>query len=154
MYRKKCQSRKTSSPLVVCSVHHGFGIFVPSSTRSFFSLPFLLNTFIFSPVFRLSLLGLLVLCGTFASIPLLMQKRHANHNLSAKQTPLTGSQIMRGAYINSGSKDIGPDPDWDMKRGIYLGSSGQRFSPDDDDITKARMRLEENKRIRFGESSD
>jgi hypothetical protein len=28
---------------------------------------------------------------------------------------------MRGPYMNSGSKDVGPDPNWDMKKGTYKG---------------------------------
>ncbi len=29
---------------------------------------------------------------------------------------------MRGAYWNHGSKDAGPDPDWDMKTGTWNGN--------------------------------
>ncbi|KAK4534266.1 hypothetical protein CDCA_CDCA01G0291 [Cyanidium caldarium] len=34
--------------------------------------------------------------------------------------PLTPSVTMRGAYLNTGSRDIGPDPNWDRERGVYV----------------------------------
>jgi hypothetical protein len=37
------------------------------------------------------------------------------------QQALTGSQVSRGAYINSGSRDVGPDPDYDFKTGTWKG---------------------------------
>eukprot|EP00581_Thalassiosira_minuscula_P008401 CAMPEP_0183710188 /NCGR_PEP_ID=MMETSP0737-20130205/5995_1 /TAXON_ID=385413 /ORGANISM="Thalassiosira miniscula, Strain CCMP1093" /LENGTH=92 /DNA_ID=CAMNT_0025938413 /DNA_START=208 /DNA_END=486 /DNA_ORIENTATION=- len=37
--------------------------------------------------------------------------------LSERDGALTGSQIRRGAFNNSGSKDVGVDPYWDFKRG-------------------------------------
>jgi len=39
--------------------------------------------------------------------------------LQNKQGPLTGTQVQRGAFMNTGSKDAGPDPDW--KNGTYVG---------------------------------
>ena len=38
-----------------------------------------------------------------------------------KDGALSDSQIMRGNYMNSGGKDIGRDPDWDLKKGTYKG---------------------------------
>lgn len=37
--------------------------------------------------------------------------------LSERDGALTGSQIRRGAFNNSGSKDVGKDPYWDFKKG-------------------------------------
>ena len=37
--------------------------------------------------------------------------------LTDRDGALTGSQIRRGAFNNSGSKDAGIDPYWDFKRG-------------------------------------
>jgi hypothetical protein len=37
--------------------------------------------------------------------------------LNDRDSALTGSQIRRGAFNNSGSKDAGKDPYWDFKRG-------------------------------------
>ena len=47
----------------------------------------------------------------------------AGKNLQQSEKALTGSQVQRGAYMNTGSKDIGPDPDWDLKKGLYKGRS-------------------------------
>ena len=37
--------------------------------------------------------------------------------LSERDDALTGSQIRRGAFNNSGSRDVGTDPYWDFSRG-------------------------------------
>ena len=37
--------------------------------------------------------------------------------LTERDSELTGSQIRRGAFNNSGSRDAGKDPYWDFKRG-------------------------------------
>ena len=37
--------------------------------------------------------------------------------LSERDDALTGSQIRRGAFNNSGSRDVGKDPYWDFSRG-------------------------------------
>ena len=37
--------------------------------------------------------------------------------LSERDDALTGSQIRRGAFNNSGSRDVGKDPYWDFRRG-------------------------------------
>ena len=37
--------------------------------------------------------------------------------LTERDGELTGSQIRRGAFNNSGSRDAGKDPYWDFKRG-------------------------------------
>ncbi|KAJ8526195.1 hypothetical protein ON010_g14984 [Phytophthora cinnamomi] len=34
------------------------------------------------------------------------------------------TKIRRGAYANSGSRDAGVDPDWDLKTGTYHGRRG------------------------------
>ena len=33
---------------------------------------------------------------------------------------LNASQIRRGPYLNSGSKDVGVDPNWDFKTGTRI----------------------------------
>jgi hypothetical protein len=40
-------------------------------------------------------------------------------NLNARDEHLTGPQIRRGAFQNSGSKDVGKDPQWDFRKGEY-----------------------------------
>jgi len=61
--------------------------------------------------------------GVGASFPFFyMRKQKEKHkNLMQQDAPLTGSQVIRGAYINTGTKDIGADPDWDWKNGTYKG---------------------------------
>lgn len=47
----------------------------------------------------------------FAVLPLYLGKR-TGKNLTTQHDPLGGHQVMRGAYINSGSHDAGADPSW------------------------------------------
>jgi len=56
------------------------------------------------------LIGLGIMVAGFASIPMMLRKTGDNKNLLLQDKALTGSQIQRGAYLNSGSKDAGPDP--------------------------------------------
>jgi hypothetical protein len=46
-------------------------------------------------------------------------------SLTNSDQPLTGSQIQRGAYMNTGSRDAGRDPDWDPKTRQWKGSYKQ-----------------------------
>ena len=39
------------------------------------------------------------------------------------EKPLTATQVRRGTYINTGSKDVGPDPDWNAKENTYKGTN-------------------------------
>jgi hypothetical protein len=95
---------------------------------------------------RVYALGLVLLVGSFALTPLLLKHRSEGKNLTSQDKPLTGSQIMRGAYMNTGSKDVGADKDW--RNGVYIGAhkGGVAFDPSAEDIAEARARLEERKR--------
>lgn len=84
--------------------------------------------------------GLLVVATTFAVAPLYFKYRGEGNNLTKSPKPLTGSQIMRGAYINSGSKDVGPDPDW--VDGKYIGRSVRNFQPSEEEIAALRKELD------------
>ena len=42
-------------------------------------------------------------------------------NLTTTPKALGGESIVRGAYVNSGSKDIGVDPDWDPVNRTWRG---------------------------------
>ena len=70
-------------------------------------------------------LGVLAAALGFGSLPLYFHNRHQKLNkpLVRSDQPLTGTQIMRGPYVNSGSKDAGRDPDWDLDTGRYKGHS-------------------------------
>jgi hypothetical protein len=55
-----------------------------------------------------------------ASFPLVLTKTRS-HNTVSTEGPLSGQTIMRGPYVNTGSQDIGPDPDYDVKTGTWHG---------------------------------
>ena len=40
-------------------------------------------------------------------------------NLNEKDDALTPAQVRRGAFLNSGTKDAGKDPNWDFRTGTY-----------------------------------
>ena len=66
--------------------------------------------------------GLVAFVGCTASVPwFVSQRMFAGKNLQQSDKALTGSQVQRGAYMNTGSTDIGPDPNWDFKNGKYRG---------------------------------
>jgi hypothetical protein len=44
--------------------------------------------------------------------------------LNEKDAPLTAAQVRRGAFNNSGSRDVGKDPNWDFQIGEYKKDSG------------------------------
>jgi hypothetical protein len=45
-------------------------------------------------------------------------------SLNDSDQPLTAPQIRRGAFQNSGSKDIGKDPDWNFSNGTHKLRAG------------------------------
>mmetsp|Transcript_17505 Transcript_17505/g.21558 ORF Transcript_17505/g.21558 Transcript_17505/m.21558 type:complete len:98 (+) Transcript_17505:133-426(+) len=67
--------------------------------------------------------GLFGFAALGASFPYYYVKNHQtkNRNLLQQQDPLSGSQVIRGAYLNTGSKDAGPDPNWDWETRSYKG---------------------------------
>jgi hypothetical protein len=44
--------------------------------------------------------------------------------LNESDVPLTAPQIRRGAFLNSGSKDVGKDVDWDFPTGTHKLRAG------------------------------
>mmetsp|Transcript_22953 Transcript_22953/g.45877 ORF Transcript_22953/g.45877 Transcript_22953/m.45877 type:complete len:153 (+) Transcript_22953:155-613(+) len=70
------------------------------------------------------LAGCLTLTATMTIIPYYFL--YHVQSLSERDSALTASQIRRGPYINSGSKDVGKDPYWDFKKGRRkkLGEDG------------------------------
>ncbi len=87
--------------------------------------------------------GLVVMCGVFAAVPFLITAAHPG-NLTTQDAPLKPSQVMRGAYINSGSQDVGADPAW--KTGRYVPTGAAHFDPSGADVAAARARLDARKR--------
>ena len=70
--------------------------------------------------------GLVAFAGAMASFPLLYKKHGIGRNLSTTPEALPGQAVVRGAYNNSGSKDIGADPDWDPRTGTWRGRTSVR----------------------------
>ena len=97
--------------------------------------------------------ALLLLVSFFAAAPMLIKSRQAGNNLTTQQAPLTGSQTMRGAYLNTGSHDAGPDPNW--VNGKYVGKAvvGSAFAPPTGALSEARARLDGAKRRQDGEAA-
>lgn len=71
--------------------------------------------------------ALVVVIGGIGLVPLAVKKSRGEKSLFRSEEPLTGSQIMRGNYINSGSKDVGPDPDYDFKSAEWKGRRNDPF---------------------------
>lgn len=61
------------------------------------------------------LAGCLALTATMTAVPYFFM--NWIQPLTERDGELTGSQIRRGAFNNSGSRDAGKDPYWDFKRG-------------------------------------
>lgn len=59
----------------------------------------------------LACIGLVVVMG---SLPLYFSSR--TPNMQWRDGALSTTSIMRGPYMNTGSRDAGPDPDWRVKR--------------------------------------
>jgi len=71
--------------------------------------------------------GLVGFTSLMAAVPLLLQQRHRRLTsgvpMSASDRPLSSGEVRRGVYLNTGSKDVGPDPDWNFRNGTYKGKS-------------------------------
>jgi hypothetical protein len=67
--------------------------------------------------------GITVFALAMAAYPFYEVQKHKadEKSLSEKEGSLSGSQIQRGQYINTGSQDIGRDPDWDLKTHKWRG---------------------------------
>ena len=66
--------------------------------------------------------GLSLAVAAAASFPFVYTRFFAgSKNLTLSDAPLQGQNVMRGAYINTGSKDVGRDPDWDPATNSWRG---------------------------------
>eukprot|EP00965_Chrysotila_dentata_P204977 6182672-Pleurochrysis_carterae.AAC.2 len=75
---------------------------------------------------NLPLVGaLFAFTALMAYVPVLLHRRQQRLRdgvtLWASDKPLTPSQVRRGNYLNTSSRDVGPDPDWDHATGMYKG---------------------------------
>ncbi|CAN0100771.1 unnamed protein product [Scytosiphon promiscuus] len=85
---------------------------------------------LFSTVRQRNLALGVAICGfaaATASIPFVIRKRMTK-SLYDSEEGLTGSQIQRGAFMNSGSKDVGRDYDWSKDSREW---TGRRNKPED-----------------------
>ncbi len=75
--------------------------------------------------------GCIAFTGMAFTLPYFSTK--AITNLHQKDGSLTAAQVRRGAFLNSGTKDAGPDPNWDFQRGQYRKDQVYRefFASDD-----------------------
>ena len=67
-------------------------------------------------------MGCTVFVGAAASLP--YWATQSIGNLTDRDDPLTAAQVRRGAFLNSGSRDAGKDPNWDWKHGTYVYPKG------------------------------
>eukprot|EP00558_Chaetoceros_sp_UNC1202_P011609 CAMPEP_0197239640 /NCGR_PEP_ID=MMETSP1429-20130617/6089_1 /TAXON_ID=49237 /ORGANISM="Chaetoceros sp., Strain UNC1202" /LENGTH=133 /DNA_ID=CAMNT_0042699095 /DNA_START=73 /DNA_END=471 /DNA_ORIENTATION=+ len=65
-----------------------------------------------------TLIGCAAFIGVTASMPLLAMKWI--QPLSDRDEALTQAQTRRGAFNNSGTRDVGRDPNWDFKTGTRI----------------------------------
>ncbi|KAF0696543.1 Aste57867_12736 [Aphanomyces stellatus] len=81
------------------------------------------------------LIGGFVIVAGLASyaLPFLVVQGKKGQNTLEKDGPLSTTEIRRGAFLNSGSKDIGPDPNWDFKTNSYKGRRTPYPRDSDDD---------------------
>lgn len=71
--------------------------------------------------------GLVAFVGSMASFPFVYKRYYlGGRNLSTSREALPGQAIVRGAYVNTGSRDIGPDPDYDPSTGTWRGRTSVR----------------------------
>uniref|UniRef100_A0A6S9ILF6 Uncharacterized protein n=1 Tax=Ditylum brightwellii TaxID=49249 RepID=A0A6S9ILF6_9STRA len=78
-------------------------------------------------------IGCCVFTAGTASIPFWAMKWIAP--LNERDEALTHAQIRRGAFNNSGSRDVGKDPMWDFRTGTRIKDKGyeELFHKDDPD---------------------
>ena len=77
--------------------------------------------------------GVLVFTGLAASIPVVSWIWLGG--LVHQDDPLTQSQVRRGAFLNTGSRDVGRDPDWDVQTGEYTKKDEIGYSDDVNDLS-------------------
>lgn len=92
---------------------------------------------------KMTLGGSILLTVTAGSIPLLATWWIGN--LAQREEALTAPQVRRGAFLNSGTRDIGRDPDWDFKSGTHAYNTSAKNSRDDENLPAEFLALGRNK---------
>ncbi len=103
-----------------------------------------------------ALLAALALTATMTIVPYFFM--NWIRPLNERDDALTGSQIRRGAFNNSGSKDVGKDPYWNFKKGrrVKVGDDGveddggyeELFSRENPDVINREVELAAAAKIR------
>ena len=69
--------------------------------------------------------GLVAFTSLMGAVPLILHRRHSRLtggvSLVESDRGLSAGEVRRGTYLNTGSKDVGKDPDWDIKHNLYKG---------------------------------
>ena len=74
---------------------------------------------------RTVLYGVLGVIATASSFPYVAHWWvSTGGGLSEKDGNLSAAQVRRGAFTNSGSRDVGKDPQWDFRTGQYKQPTG------------------------------
>ena len=84
--------------------------------------------------------GLVLTAAAFAAIPYYFRALHHDRNLTATAGPLSSTATMRGPFLNSGSKDVGRDEDW--QGGVWVGRRAA-FTPSEAQLSAAQQRRRE-----------
>jgi hypothetical protein len=71
---------------------------------------------------RFVLIGCTLFTMAAGSMPLILY--YWIGGLNDADRPLTAPQVRRGAFQNSGSRDVGKDPDWDFPTGTHRLRAG------------------------------
>lgn len=74
-------------------------------------------------------LGCVGFVTVMGSVPL--AAHYYMSGLTEKDSPLTAAQVRRGAFLNSGSKDVGKDPNWDFEHGRFIKPASDIEESDD-----------------------
>jgi hypothetical protein len=71
------------------------------------------------------LLGLVAFTGFMCTVPFFFWRRQMQLQgpMWKSDDKLSTGQVRRGAYLNTGSRDAGPDRDWDHDKFLYKGKA-------------------------------
>mmetsp|Transcript_12699 Transcript_12699/g.18726 ORF Transcript_12699/g.18726 Transcript_12699/m.18726 type:complete len:85 (-) Transcript_12699:336-590(-) len=70
--------------------------------------------------------GAFIFVGCMALLPMFITKAQKGEQLLHKESGLSSTQLRRGVFMNTGSKDMGRDQDWDKSTFTYKGSNMQK----------------------------
>lgn len=74
------------------------------------------------PTLRSVLVGCTLFTAAAASLPVVLY--YWVGGLNDRDSPLTAPQVRRGAFNNSGTRDVGRDPEWNFASGTHAQQKG------------------------------